>query len=240
MTIQNDDSAEIIERQQNVIMDLLQRYPTFNERGERIVYDDGLIKLVRPTYVTKEDILHAEELSRRLGIDSGLLSTKTVPKSTEAESCFENFTEAERLLEDVTAQIEKVVRLTGERYFVAVARELFEQNPLLQSVGWRQYTPYYNDGDECEFGSRRDVDNGLAINGYTSDDLYDWDKWDRNSREIPLIPEREQFKPLFGVVEKWLHQHFSDSLLLRLFGDHAAITVNRDGITIEDISDKHE
>lgn len=29
--------------------------------------------------------------------------------------------------------------------------EFFEQNPLAHSIEWTQYTPYFNDGDACEF-----------------------------------------------------------------------------------------
>jgi hypothetical protein len=34
------------------------------------------------------------------------------------------------------------------------ATALFEAHPALESFGWTQYTPYFNDGDECVFGAR--------------------------------------------------------------------------------------
>ena len=31
-------------------------------------------------------------------------------------------------------------------------KELFERYDWLKEIAWSQYTPYFNDGDSCEFG----------------------------------------------------------------------------------------
>jgi hypothetical protein len=54
--------------------------------------------------------------------------------------------------------------------FPTMFTELFAQAPKLKSVSWTQYTPYFNDGDTCEFSAHTD---DLAINGashYDEDD----------------------------------------------------------------------
>lgn len=40
--------------------------------------------------------------------------------------------------------------------FQEVSAEFFEDNPTIQSFGWTQYTPYWNDGDTCTFSANTD------------------------------------------------------------------------------------
>ena len=53
-----------------------------------------------------------------------------------------------------------------QKEFPVMFTEIFKQAPNLKSFGWRQYTPYFNDGDSCEFGVN--VDYPL-INGEDED-----------------------------------------------------------------------
>jgi hypothetical protein len=50
--------------------------------------------------------------------------------------------------------------------FNDIAKQLFEKHSILNSFGWVQYTPYFNDGDECTFSART---NYPTINGYDED-----------------------------------------------------------------------
>jgi hypothetical protein len=54
--------------------------------------------------------------------------------------------------------------------FPTMFTELFAQAPKLKSVSWTQYTPYFNDGDTCEFSANTD---DLYVNGRHPD--YDED-----------------------------------------------------------------
>ena len=48
----------------------------------------------------------------------------------------------------------------------------FEKYPKLNSVTWKCYTPYFNDGDPCTYEIHADYDDnesyGLVLNKYTS------------------------------------------------------------------------
>jgi hypothetical protein len=88
--------------------------------------------------------------------------------------------------------------------------QLFEQNPTLKSFGWRQYTPYYSDGDPCYFSTQTDIP---CINeNYEGDDDYD--------------------EKLGEIVAEFLGD-FTDDDLLEMFGDHSEVIVTKNEITVE-------
>lgn len=60
------------------------------------------------------------------------------------------------------AAIEKTLKKKVSQLFQQQAKELFDNHSGLESFKWRQYTPYFNDGDECKFDVDRD---SIGING---------------------------------------------------------------------------
>jgi hypothetical protein len=58
-----------------------------------------------------------------------------------------------------------------EKTFVEGSKELFEKYPKMDSFGWPQYAPHFNDGDPCIF-SVRAYEETIHING---DRFYDED-----------------------------------------------------------------
>lgn len=81
---------------------------------------------------------------------------------------------------------------------------LFKEHPDLKQFAWRQYTPYFNDGDVCTF----------SVNTYD-----------------PRINDEEWFEgtsDLCGPVRKAL-ENFRDEDYLAAFGDHVEVQVLRVG-----------
>lgn len=134
-----------------------------------------------------------------------------------------------------------------------------ELQPILQAVlddptivefGWRQYTPYFNDGEPCEFGvngtwvrttADEDTDEDeLEMWGHRSlgKVITEWGDVDPATKRRVVVsetyegPDRARYdrcKALEGAVEGGAFEH----VLLDAFGDHANITVRRDGIQVE-------
>jgi hypothetical protein len=75
----------------------------------------------------------------------------------------------ERIKAELAAFEEKKQAFVAElrNEFPSMFTELFAQAPKLKSVSWTQYTPYFNDGDSCEFSAHTD---SLYINGSRYDD----------------------------------------------------------------------
>lgn len=128
--------------------------------------------------------------------------------------------------------------------------------------GWHQYTPFFNDGDVCEFSvydlwvqtrwdAERDEDDPeqryvsdyhptLAENTYTDipTGRFDQDRWGRHYEVKETITSvnphydadrLERCKALDSAISSGAF----DNALMDLFGDHANITVRRDGITVD-------
>lgn len=114
--------------------------------------------------------------------------------------------------------------------FDAGCRELFQEHEVLRGFSWTQYTPYFNDGDECVFSVHTDYPN-IWFGEFDDEELYEGDyefsRWD--ARENPDKPES---KAGLAVIE--FLQTFDDDLLKDAFGDHVEITVTRDGGIIVD------
>ena len=120
----------------------------------------------------------------------------------------------------------------------AQQRPLEDLAPLIQAVlddegiacfGWYQYTPYFNDGDPCIFSAGTawfaraedlDTDGGFNEHDLT---VYGNGHLDNDP------PRHDRCKALSSAIDGGTF----DDVLLEAFGDHAEITVKRDGIVVE-------
>lgn len=96
--------------------------------------------------------------------------------------------------------------------------EVFTANPDLVAFRWAQYTPYFNDGDECTFGTH-DVYYRFTDTPEEAGDYGDGyvGLWSDKSRE----PLRKRVEEIMSTV--------GEDLLKDLFEDHSQVTVHRDG-----------
>lgn len=125
--------------------------------------------------------------------------------------------------------LEEEINNTAKANFNKMVQELFIKYPELNSFSWTQYTPYFNDGEPCEFGvhevdeingyrrwSSRDEQEGEGVNFYTNsrDDKYNTSthKWEPN-------PEHNVYhgKVVEDVTD--FIASFQDDTLQFLFGE---------------------
>jgi hypothetical protein len=123
--------------------------------------------------------------------------------------------------------------------------EIFEDYPDLESFGWRQYTPYFNDGDICEFSVNNDH-YSILLNGQnddSEDEGWDCSKCGRNYDSDTLFCPKDatakptEEKPKLSDAEATVAsklisamlQNFDDAMMLDLYGDHVTVTIHRDG-----------
>jgi hypothetical protein len=119
--------------------------------------------------------------------------------------------------------------------FPKMFAHIFEQSELIDSFTWRQYTPFFNDGEECYFS----VNSSVYINDtYTSElDWYDWAvKYEERHAGIlegnPEVNIKES--QLVYQIEKIIDIIPSD-IMEDLFGNHVKVTINRNGsVEVED------
>lgn len=98
--------------------------------------------------------------------------------------------------------------------------EFFEQNPNIAALRWNQYTPYFNDGDECIFSVHE-----LSYQVASEEDDEFHEAWYDEAH-----PEEQAAAKEFGS----LIQTIPDDVYKAMFGDHVEITATRDGFQVEE------
>lgn len=119
-------------------------------------------------------------------------------------------------LKQMNAELEELKKIHLEKsksMFTKISKMLFDKHPKLESFGWRQYTPYFNDGDECTFSAHTDEPDINDING--------------NPQYNPdLDLARQDVVSLLNGVD--------DSVLRQMFGDHVHIKVTSESTEVEE------
>jgi len=150
----------------------------------------------------------------------------------------------------------------GESLFKQAVKEIFKDFKSLESFSWDQYTPHWNDGDECLFGVHLD---SLRINGeehpeciYTLESLdrllsdknseariimeladTKKDRWEVESlkRDLESIRTRDPKKVAETYeIKKAIHDLLSEideTVYQNMFGE-GAIVATRDGVAVEE------
>jgi len=136
-----------------------------------------------------------------------------------------------------------VSRFTSSRVEQGTAAEfLAEIDAVLaiegvEAVRWEQFTPYFNDGDACEFGAQEldvkfvgednagDYEDGFVSGWYLG--------YENAKGEYPYRPETatlEQAKA-FNAAKPNLDRY--EDVLRENFGDPAQVTATTDGFSVE-------
>lgn len=114
--------------------------------------------------------------------------------------------------------------------FTEGTREIFQRFPKLQAFRWRQYTPYFNDGDACEFYVYASEPDMKAIGDEDFTDGYEiGDGKYSNEPPHPMYDAAQ-------AVSKYLGS-FGNDMLERIFGDHVEVTCDREKGASADVYD---
>lgn len=130
-------------------------------------------------------------------------------------------------------------------YFHERSKELFVEHPILKSIAWHQYTPYFNDGSECTFRSNHTEPyiNGWCEWGDSYDDTaddsdpfaeFDFSEYNTQGKYKPqgLPKEPDDAYRAYLAVMSFLND-FNDEDMLDLFGDHIKVMVTPTEIKTE-------
>lgn len=124
-------------------------------------------------------------------------------------------------------------------------------DPTIRAFGWTQYTPYFNDGDPCEFrvGSPWFLTTADDVD-LDEMDCYDYElrnygdghpslgnrrtEWRGNERvELEYQgPDEARYDRVKALNDAIASGAFED-VLLEAFGDHAQVRVTASGITVD-------
>jgi hypothetical protein len=140
-------------------------------------------------------------------------------------------------LNDLKAKMERVrqeMSASGKEALLEAFRDFFEKNPGIVALKWQQYTPYFNDGDTCEF----DVypfsfkpREGLKIpkNAYADEDEFvdSQHKIKGHVEGVGLCGAN-----LKGEVDTLYEEVVVTDLFHLVFGDHVECVATPEGIDV--------
>jgi hypothetical protein len=146
-------------------------------------------------------------------------------------------------LKEMNAELEQLKAKHLEKskeMFTNVSKLVFDKHPALGSFAWHQYTPYFNDGEECVFSVNKDY---VRINGDDGDTNYsdtkvtDWGaKKDPVTGKYPEI-DNPNYNAAIAAAQSDVKEflaNIDDSVLRDMFGDHVEITVTRNETQVEE------
>lgn len=102
--------------------------------------------------------------------------------------------------------------------------KFFEDHPTVEAIRWEQYTPYFNDGDACEFGV-----NDFVVKMANPAEGSEEDEDDSDDDE-----DDDGFVYGDSTVAALEKEVRDDDVLEHIFGDHVRVTVTRDGFEVEE------
>jgi hypothetical protein len=132
----------------------------------------------------------------------------------------------------------------SNKIFTDLTKTIFEDHPKLESFGWSQYTPYFNDGETCTFSANTDY---IYINGESIDEsdwinetkITNYGTWNREKREYEgrtELPNLDYDKDLVSAsdeIREFL-SNFDEDFFMSQFGDHAEITITAEGVSVDE------
>lgn len=147
------------------------------------------------------------------------------------ETVMEDFDKIKSAYEQQKTQACEKFKLAFQEFM----KDFFKLVPTIKRVTWEQYTPYFNDGDSCEFSM-----NEPTFANFISNDDYDEDEdeeidetglWEFSSwelREYDKYGLTEEQKKLVEYVIEIIENN--EDFFYDMYGDHQQVTVTENGI----------
>lgn len=167
-------------------------------------------------------------------------------------------TEKQQLIDTLISDYKAVKKEFQEKAlqtFKELMVDFFNENPGIKAVKWAQYSPYFNDGEECVFSVNsptftnaegEDLDEVSVYGDYDGDNDEIW-ATDNISYVLgdsgKKYYEKEQnLINSGGGINVEYCNYFSEliqsseleDIFYDTFGNHAQVTVTKDGIDVDD------
>jgi len=141
-------------------------------------------------------------------------------------------------------KLKKEMLEASNKIFTDLTKTIFEDHPKVKSFGWNQYTPYFNDGETCEFSANTDY---IHINSEPVDEsdwinetkITNYGTWNREKRvyegrtEVPNLDYDPELSKASEEIREFL-RNFDNDFFLSQFGDHAEVTITAEGVSVDE------
>lgn len=204
----------------------------------------------------KKSITGSGVLSVSSDFMGGDFEPTEVPEEVTAKEIKEVVKETEDdflTIKDEMKRLRDEARKKVKNFFIKGMNKIFDTYPEVKNVSWTQYTPYFNDGEECVFRAHTEYfyvngadSYGDTIWGYHDDDFegepvlksdeldYDWhtNAGTGKREKVYKHPESRSLK-IHNAIKGFLEQ-LDDDDYKTMFGDHAMVVVSKDKVTVEE------
>ncbi len=158
----------------------------------------------------------------------------------------------ENLIKD-QAELQRKFQEQAQSLFKEITKEFFTKNPGITGVVWTQYTPYFNDGDTCEFSVNEPTFTNAPL-----DELSDirWGEYEGETEGVwatdnvahVLTTDREYYKETADLIrasggvdvasctlfDAAVTSSEMEQVMHAMFGDHVKVIATRDGFEVEE------
>ena len=137
--------------------------------------------------------------------------------STELKSWLEQVLQARKALDE---EIQK----NGKSKFQEFMKSYWKRYPQIKGVAWSQYTPYFNDGDECIF---RVNERAFITSDFDPNDVPREVFWNGATDDITLLSDwgEQKAKGLDAEAMETFESIVDDELFKQIFGDHVQVVI---------------
>lgn len=137
-------------------------------------------------------------------------------------------------------ELQKKFQATAQELFKETTKELFKMNPNVTGIVWTQYTPFFNDGDTCEFSVNEpsftnapdpesvhwgeyDGDEETAADG---SEIFVWEGWG----SAPASLNKESCEAFARMIQS----SEMEDVMKAMFDDHVKVTATREGFSVDE------
>jgi hypothetical protein len=146
----------------------------------------------------------------------------------------------------------------AQELFKATTKEFFEKNPAVTIIRWNQYTPYFNDGDECVFSVYEPHFTNCPVED--KDNINNWGEYEGDDESIFSISDpswimksdsiyyKKDKEILLSLKESnqldidslkafgdMIQSSEMEDVMRAMFDDHVTVTVTREGFEVEEL-----
>ena len=143
--------------------------------------------------------------------------------SEKNEGLLEKFAELHEQYEKIGKEFLDLVDENLDNALMEIVKKLPKK---YKKIGWTQYTPYFNDGDSCEFQVYYEVDY-LYINGESIETLSELQSryLENGTWYVNLDWNKEVCDDLLRFAQ--LISSIPKNVMMEAYGDHALVEVSR-------------
>ena len=125
----------------------------------------------------------------------------------------------------------------GKSLLKVVVQRFFADFPEVKALQWEQYTPYFMDGDTCEFGV-----NDVAFVSTDDEEILaevSYGEYDGEDDDVIVYSQygdeaNGALKAAIKTFNTFLHSDEMEDVLKTMFGDHVRVTVTAKGFKVEE------